>query len=318
MGNFTQHESLDLAGAVILRIHLDFGNHLDISRDYDTTATMSTAFVRRTTKILILNPNSSASMTHGVEEAIRGINLPLVCACHLTYVHGVYRVPKSLTVQNQSTEIYTYTAPPASPASINDGDDVQQSADVVLRNLQETGILKEYDAVLVACYSVHPLVHLIQENWPHLAVTGIFEASIVTSLSLLPYQDNWGIVTTGKFWEKHLSDGVHHFVGSENKNSRFAGVETTGLNAGDFHGGVDPVVVRQKLCEATKRLLDRGVQAVVMGCAGMAGLEDIIRSVATEGRGEEAGKKLLVIDGVKAGVGLLEQMVRNKRMFQRS
>ncbi|KAK4680515.1 Protein dcg1 [Podospora pseudoanserina] len=294
MGNFTQHESLDLAGAVILRIHLDFGNHLDISRDYDTTATMSTAFVRRTTKILILNPNSSASMTNGVEEAIRGINLPL------------------------STEIYTYTAPPASPASINDGDDVQQSADVVLRNLQETGILKEYDAVLVACYSVHPLVHLIQENWPHLAVTGIFEASIVTSLSLLPYQDNWGIVTTGKFWEKHLSDGVHHFVGSENSNSRFAGVETTGLNAGDFHGGVDPIVVRQKLCEATKRLLDRGVQAVVMGCAGMAGLEDIIRSVATEGRGEEAGKKLLVIDGVKAGVGLLEQMVRNKRMFQRS
>ncbi|KAK4670671.1 Protein dcg1 [Podospora pseudopauciseta] len=294
MGNFTQHESLHLAGAVILRIHLDFGNHLDISRDYDTTATMSTAFVRRTTKILILNPNSSASMTNGVEEAIRGINLPL------------------------STEIYTYTAPPASPASINDGDDVQQSADVVLRNLQETGILKEYDAVLVACYSVHPLVHFIQENWPHLAVTGIFEASIVTSLSLLPYQDNWGIVTTGKFWEKHLSDGVHHFVGSENSNSRFAGVETTGLNAGDFHGGVDPVVVRQKLCEATKRLLDRGVQAVVMGCAGMAGLEDIIRSVATEGRGEEAGKKLLVIDGVKAGVGLLEQMVRNKRMFQRS
>ncbi|KAK4646805.1 Protein dcg1 [Podospora bellae-mahoneyi] len=294
MGNFTQHESLDLAGAVILRIHLDFGNHLDISRDCDTTAAMSTAFVRRTTKILILNPNSSASMTHGVEEAIRGINLPL------------------------STEIYTYTAPPASPASINDGDDVQQSADVVLRNLQDTGILKEYDAVLVACYSVHPLVHLVQENWPHLAVTGIFEASIVTSLSLLPYQDNWGIVTTGKFWEKHLSDGVHHFVGSENSNTRFAGVETTGLNAGDFHGGVDPVVVRQKLCEATKRLLDRGVQAVVMGCAGMAGLEDIIRSVATEGRGEEAGKKLLVIDGVKAGVGLLEQMVRNKRMFQRS
>ncbi|KAK0672385.1 Asp/Glu/Hydantoin racemase-domain-containing protein [Cercophora samala] len=294
MGNSTQQQFLDLNGALVLRIHLDFSNNLDISTEHDTTVTMSTTFVRRTTRILVLNPNSSASMTHGVEVAIRGMNLPL------------------------STEIYTYTAPPASPASINDGEDVQQSADVVMRNLQETGILGEYDAVLVACYSVHPLVHLIQENRPHLAVTGIFEASIVTSLSLLPYQDNWGIVTTGKFWEKHLSDGVHHFVGSENTNSRFAGVETTGLNAGDFHGGVDPAVVRQKLCEATKRLLDRGVQAVVMGCAGMAGLEDIIRSVATEERGEEAGRKLLVIDGVKAGVGLLEQMVRNKRMFQRS
>ncbi|KAK4200916.1 Asp/Glu/Hydantoin racemase-domain-containing protein, partial [Triangularia verruculosa] len=292
--NCTKQEPLVIDGALILQIHLDFSTTFDISTQDDTTAIMSTTFVRRTTKILVLNPNSSASMSHGVEEAIRGMNLPL------------------------STEIYTYTAPPASPASINDGDDVQQSADVVLRNLQETNILTEYDAVLVACYSVHPLVHLIQENWPHVVVTGIFEASIVTSLSLLPYQENWGIVTTGKFWEKHLSDGVHTFVGSEHNNSRFAGVETTGLNAGDFHGGVDPDVVRQKLCEATKRLLDRGAQAVVMGCAGMAGLEDIIRSVATEERGAEAGRKLFVIDGVKAGMGLLEQMVRNKRMFQRS
>ncbi|KAK0708890.1 Asp/Glu/Hydantoin racemase-domain-containing protein, partial [Apiosordaria backusii] len=290
----TKQKSLDITRALILRIHLDFSNNFDLSTEHDTTAIMSTTFVRRTIKILVLNPNSSASMTHGVEEAIRGMTLPL------------------------STEIYTYTAPPASPASINDGDDVQQSADVVLSNLKDTNIPTEYDAVLVACYSVHPLVHLIRENWPHLAVTGIFEASIVTSLSLLPYQENWGIVTTGKFWEKHLSDGVHKFVGSQDSNSRFAGVETTGLNAGDFHGGVDPAVVRQKLCEATRRLLDRGVQAVVMGCAGMAGLEDIIRSVATEERGAEAGRKLLVIDGVKAGVGLLEQMVRDKRMFQRS
>lgn len=40
--------------------------------------TMTTNFVRRSTRILVLNPNSSASMTHGVEEAIRGMNLALV------------------------------------------------------------------------------------------------------------------------------------------------------------------------------------------------------------------------------------------------
>ncbi|KAK4167873.1 Asp/Glu/hydantoin racemase [Cladorrhinum sp. PSN259] len=282
-------ESLQVHDASIIKIHID----LEDLNNYDSR--MSTNFVRRTTRILVLNPNSSASMTHGVEEAIRGMNLP------------------------QSVEIFTYTAPSESPASINDGDDVAKSERVVFHNLEETGILRDYDAVLVACFSVHPLVDRIADAYPHLVVTGIFEAGILAALSLLPHVINtWGIVTTGKYWEKHLSDGVHEFLGGGSSNSRFAGVETTGLNAGDFHGGVDPAEIRRRLREATKRLLDRHARAVIMGCAGMAGLEDIIREVATEERGVQGGKDLLVIDGVKAGIGLLEQGVRNKRMFQRA
>jgi Asp/Glu/hydantoin racemase len=118
-----------------------------------------------------------------------------------------------------------------------------------------------------------------------------------------------------------LIQGANKFWGKESGelNDKFAGVETTGLNAGDFHGGVDPEVVRKKLREATGRLLDRGdLECVVMGCAGMAGLEDIIREVATEKYGSARAKELLVVDGVRAGIGLLEQMTRNKRAFQRS
>lgn len=115
--------------------------------------------------------------------------------------------------------------------------------------------------------------------------------------------------------------GVNGFLGTElqSSNSKFAGVETTGLNASDFHGGVEPAVIREKLREATRRLLAQGgVDCVVMGCAGMAGLEEIIRAVAVEEYGLEKGNQLLVIDGVRAGIGLLEQMVRNKRAFQRT
>ena len=36
---------------------------------------MTTKFVRRSTRILVVNPNSSAGMTHGVEEAIRRMDL---------------------------------------------------------------------------------------------------------------------------------------------------------------------------------------------------------------------------------------------------
>jgi Asp/Glu/hydantoin racemase len=183
-------------------------------------------------------------------------------------------------------------------------------------------LLKQYDAVIVACFSVHPLVGMLAEKegeFGRLAVTGIFEASVLTCLSLLRPGKKWGIVTTGKFWEEHLSVGVNHFLGTEahGANSKFAGVETTGLTAGDFHGGLDPEVVRQKLRDATGRLLEQGdVECVVMGCAGMAGLEEIIRSVAIDKYGPAEASQLLVIDGVRAGLGLLEQMMRNKRAFQ--
>jgi len=40
-----------------------------------TSGKMTTKLVRRTTKILVLNPNSSKSMTHGLEQAIRTMEL---------------------------------------------------------------------------------------------------------------------------------------------------------------------------------------------------------------------------------------------------
>ncbi|KAH6838374.1 Asp/Glu/hydantoin racemase [Chaetomium sp. MPI-CAGE-AT-0009] len=261
---------------------------------------MATNLVRRTTKILVLNPNSSKTMTHGLVQGIREMEL------------------------SQSTEVNTYTAPKESPASINDGNDVQHSAQVVAKDLEATGLLRHYDAVLVACFSVHPLVGMLADRdgeFGKLAVTGIFEASILTCLSLLRPGKKWGIVTTGKFWEEHLTQGSNQFWGTQSDapNTKFAGVETTGLNAGDFHGGVDPEVVRKKLVAATTRLLKKGdVECVVMGCAGMAGLEEIIRSVAADEYGPEKANELLVVDGVRGGIGLLEQMVRSKRAFRKT
>jgi Asp/Glu/hydantoin racemase len=175
--------------------------------------------------------------------------------------------------------------------------------------------------VLVACFSAHPLVAWLTEQsgqFGRLLVTGIFEASILTAYSLIRPGKKWGIVTTGKYWEQHLLDGCRKFLGMDGGRSRFAGVETTGLNASDFHGGVDPEVVHQALKDAVARLLgDDQVECVIMGCAGMTGLEKIIRSTAAEMFSQRRADDLFVVDGVRAGVGLLEQMVRNKQAFQR-
>lgn len=166
---------------------------------------------------------------------------------------------------------------------------------------------------------MHTLVGKIESVYPHIPVTGIFEASICASLPLAGTA-SWGIVTTGWFWEDHLTAGVKNFLGQSGSdiNRKFAGVKSTGLDAGDFHGEVPKEVIQGKLKDATKKLLHTGfVKCVVMGCAGMAGLEDIIRSAAVSKYGETAAKNICVVDGVQAGIGVLEQMVKNKRMFSK-
>lgn len=217
----------------------------------------------------------------------------------------------------QTLEITMYTAPEESPASINDGDDIKASTEVVWANLEATGLLADYDGVLIACYSKHGLVEEIQTRRPGLPVTGIFEASVLASLPLVKPGRGWGIVTTGKFWEAHLDEAITSLLGGS--AGSFLGVQSTGLAAGDFHGDVPPEVIRDKLKAATKRLLAEGQpDCILMGCGGMAGLEEVIRAAVREQLGEEAARVVYVVDGVRAGVGVVEQMVRSKRMFQLS
>jgi Asp/Glu/hydantoin racemase len=208
-----------------------------------------------------------------------------------------------------------YTAPEESPASINDADDINASTEIVWANLEATGLLNDYDGVLIACYSKHTLVEQIQARHPCLPVTGIFEASVLASLPLVKAGHGWGIVTTGKFWEAHLADAITSFLGGA--AGSFLGVHSTGLAAGDFHGDVPPEVIRDKLKAATRRLLTEGLpDCILMGCGGMAGLEEVVREAVRELLGEQVAKAVYVVDGVRAGVGVVEQMVRSKRMFQ--
>ncbi|KAF6804171.1 hypothetical protein CSOJ01_10369 [Colletotrichum sojae] len=261
---------------------------------------MTTRLLRRNIKILVINPNSSEDMTRGMERAIQGMPL------------------------HDSLEIHTYTAPAPSPASINDDNDIALSTDAVVRDIFVKG-RPDYDGVLVACYSVHSLVDALTMWAQEMAVTGIFEASILASMSLLRQTsarfpaNKWGIVTTGKFWEEHLADGVRHYLGQAGgagDSAKFAGVVSTGLDAGDFHR-VSPSEVKAKLEEATGKLLSRGdVGCVVMGCAGMAGLEEIIRATAVLLYGEELGNRVFIVDGVKAGIMQLEQTIRSRRLFR--
>ncbi|KAI4114493.1 MAG: hypothetical protein LQ345_004725 [Seirophora villosa] len=114
-------------------------------------------------------------------------------------------------------------------------------------------------------------------------------------------QKKFGIVSTGPQWKAILNDAIGDILGEEGKGRWFAGTECVGVDAGGLHaeGGS----VKEKVMGATGRLMGRGdVGVVVLGCAGMVGMEGWVREVAGEG--------VAVVDGVKAGVGLLQGWLR--------
>jgi len=139
-------------------------------------------------------------------------------------------------------------------------------------------------------------------------ITGIFEASVATALQLMSPEESFGIVSTGKVWEKLLTEAVTNLLGVAG-SSRFAGIETTGLNATELHDA-PPEIVRTKMKEATKRLLKRGkVGAICLGCAGMSGMNEMVREAAVEELGD-AGKEVRIVDGVMSGAAWVEGAIR--------
>ena len=110
-------------------------------------------------------------------------------------------------------------------------------------------------------------------------------------------------------------------LGIEGAKTWFAGTECVGVDAGDLHpeepsvhtpnageGGLEGEdKIKNAVMAATGRFLDRGdVGVIVLGCAGMVGMDEWVREEVVR-RGLEGVR---VVDGVKAGVGVLQGLVR--------
>ncbi|UNI21253.1 dal80p-controlled protein [Purpureocillium takamizusanense] len=282
-------------------------------------------------RILLLNPNSNTGMTESMAAVARS------------------------TPVSPFLDIVPYTCASGTCPSIDNQHDIDASARSIWRDIrvERTVDPRDYDAVLVACFSVHPLVRELAaaDALLHLPaptneddrggsssrapplVTGIFEAGVhaaVTLVNSISGRDGdsdgdraaqWGIITTGEFWEAHLTEGVG--AATAGGAARFAGTFSTGLTAGQMHS-MSADEVRERLAVAARRLLlqqggeGRGsgsVRCIVMGCGGMAGLEDTIRETARELHGDDVADGLYIIDGVKAGVMYLYQVLASRKMY---
>lgn len=140
-------------------------------------------------KILYINPNSSLHFTKETVDYLAG------------------RVPAEVRLD-------FYTAPSAAPASIDGIHDGIRSTAIILDDLglssreaveRNTSLSEEYGAIVVACFSAHPLLPALQECLPSYPtkppVLGIFEAGVYLALQL---GRTFGIATTGKRWAHSL------------------------------------------------------------------------------------------------------------------
>ncbi|KKY24574.1 putative hydantoin racemase [Diplodia seriata] len=165
--------------------------------------------------ILIINPNSTASMTEGLR--------PLV---------------EALAFHDSTT--YTFFTAPSGPPSINNERDAADSTTHCFPALRP--LLAAHDAFLVACYSPHPLVAALKAELAVVVdssstikpVTGIFEASVATALQIVsssPPREKFGIVSTGKVWEEILERAVARLLGVEaGGKSPFSTIPYTTIN----------------------------------------------------------------------------------------
>ncbi|KAF9485251.1 hypothetical protein BDN70DRAFT_871658 [Pholiota conissans] len=225
-----------------------------------------------TISLLVINPNSSESMTTGLKQVL----VP----------------PPGVTLN-------FYTAPSHAPPSINDVTTGVLSGAACFADIQEKKLIEQYDGFLVCCFSDHPLTHMLRETTPKPAMN-ILEAAISQSLLI---GQRFGIITSGFGYKYIHYTEVRNFLGASSE--RFAGLVTCELGVLEFQGG-DRRYVEDRVKVAAAKSASQGADVIILGCAGMAGMEELVQRGVTE-----AGHKpVRVVDGAKAGVQILAGLAR--------
>lgn len=218
----------------------------------------------RFSRFLIINPNSSQSVTDNLKDI-----LPTPPATHLTF----------------------YTGPPNAPPEIDGPETSRESTEACLPDLLAHHV-DHYDGYLVCCYSDHPLIYELRKHTSK-PVLGIFQATVTYAVTKSP--EKFGILTSTGSWEPILDIAVDDFFGA--KVPLFTGTVASNIEVLKLS---DPkyfkeLVARARIC------VDAGAKTVLLGCAGLSGLE---------GKLEAEFPGVRFIDSVKIGSELLNALVR--------
>jgi allantoin racemase len=217
------------------------------------------------TRLLVVNPNTSREMTHTIDASARAAGRAI------------------------DVEVETI-CPEQGPASIEGRFDEIVSAYWTLDAVMQ--VIDGYDGVVVACYGPHPAIEGIREA-SLVPTLGIMEASI---LYALPLGSRFSIVTTSPRWVPLLEEGVV-LLGVQ---SRCASVRSSGLAVLDLDRLPNAEVCARLAAEALRAVEEDDAEVILLGCAGMAGLQESVTAAAG----------VPVVDAVWAGVVMTGALAR--------
>ncbi len=204
-----------------------------------------TGTIPRKIDILLINPNSTRSMTDACLKSL------------------VPYLPTHCTVTG-------FTAPYPGPSAIEGHSDAVLSASACLRALAP--LMGKYDAFLVACYSAHPLIEVLREE-AFAPVIGIMEASLYASRCL---GGRFGIISTSVRSKWTQEEAVHAY----GLGRYYVGSEATDLGVLEL-GSQPREMVLERVADATRRLVDKGADCICLGCTGMTDMkEKVVETVA--------------------------------------
>jgi allantoin racemase len=200
------------------------------------------------TKILVVNPNTTASMTETIATAARA-------------------------VAAAGTEIVAVTSA-TGPASIEGFYDEAFAVPGLIQALQDT---PDADAAIIACFDDTGLD--AARSAARYPVVGICEAALVTAGQIAK---RIGIVTTLPRSIVPLEELVRRYGFGERATVAACNVPVLDLEKPGSGA-------REKLEAEITRALEKGADAIVLGCAGMADLAGAVEEVRSAGGGRRCG-----------------------------
>ncbi|ODV61865.1 Dcg1p ASCRUDRAFT_75133 [Ascoidea rubescens DSM 1968] len=226
-----------------------------------------------TRKILVVNPNSSVSMTDNLEKIL---------------------------VTPLGYKLDYFTAPLSAPPEISDPITSELSCQVCLPVL--IPLIPKYDGFLICCYSDHPLIAKLKSEFLKNSdyskiVLGIFQASLLFGVANSPKR--FGILTSSNSWELILDNSTKKFFGDENQfPPLFVGTIASNVNV---LGLSDEKNFRKIVKKSNYLINDKNAEIILLGCAGLSGLEHKLQSAVHN--------KARFIDSVKIGLEFITSLI---------
>lgn len=211
--------------------------------------------------LLVINPNSSRSMTEEIARSIAAVESFRAFAFRATYLTG----------------------PAGAPAQIDGEETSRQSSEACLPLLLDSRSeyhFQRFDGILVACFSDHPLVEALTGVAGAPPVIGLLNTS-VSFVSLLG-AGAFSVITSNREWVEILDASVRaKFVtGQVRDNGLWKGTVSSNLQVLELHsednfGQIVEVIGRENV----QRL---GSRYVILGCAGFSGLQYKLHKIFPE------------------------------------